>query len=172
MKILVAYASRMGSNAEIADRIGQQLEEAGHDVDVRPCSPTLAAAPYDGVVLGSALYIGRWDRPALLFLRREASRLTERPTWLFQSGPSGGTELSEVEVPRAVRRLCAKTGLALPVTFGGRLERAHAKSRLQRWMATGTYAGDFRDWDQVSAWTSLIVSGLAENRPHTAAPGA
>lgn len=164
MKLLVAYASRMGSNAEIAQRIGRQLQDAGHEVDVRPCSPTLDAGPYAGVVLGSALYLGRWERSALRFLRREAVQLAGRPTWLFQSGPCGtGLVLAEVDTPRAVRRLTTTIGLEEPVTFGGRLDRTQAHSRLQRWMATGTYAGDFRDWAQISAWTSVVLNSLSES---------
>ena len=37
-KILIAYASRTGSTAEIAQAIAAQLETAGHHVDLQPCS--------------------------------------------------------------------------------------------------------------------------------------
>ena len=166
MKLLVAYASRMGSNAEIAHRIGRHLTDAGHVVDVRPCSPELKATPYEGVVLGSALYVGRWDRPAVSFLHRQAAQLAERPTWLFQSGPCGdGLDLSAVRAPRAVRNVCARSGLAAPVTFGGRLDPATARSSFDRWVASGTRVGDFRDWEQISAWTWGVVRALASGRP-------
>lgn len=171
MKILVAYASRMGSNAEIAQRIGQQLTEAGHDVDVSRCADAAAANDYDAVLLGSALYMGRWDKTALRYLRAQSDQLAQRPTWLFQSGPCGeGLELEHVDTPRAVRRLSGRIGLAPPVTFGGRLDRAKATTTLSRWMATGTYAGDFRDWDQVHAWTAEVMAQLAGGRHRAPLP--
>ncbi len=166
MKILVTYASRRGSNAEIAARIGQQLLAAGHEVIVGPCSEAPGAADFDAVILGSALYVGRWDRTAVGYLASQASQLRGRPTYLFQSGPCGeGFDLAHVKTPRAVRRLAAQLGLQPPVTFGGRLERSRGRTRLDRWMATGALAGDFRDWDQVKAWTAHIVAQLAEPRP-------
>ena len=54
MRVLVTYASRHGSTAEIAERVGQVMR----------------------VVLGSAIYLGRWLRPARRFLRAEPARRT------------------------------------------------------------------------------------------------
>jgi menaquinone-dependent protoporphyrinogen oxidase len=171
VKILVAYASRMGSNAEIAQRIGEQLREAGHEVDVAPCADAADAAGYEAVILGSALYMGHWDKAASGYLKSQAVHLAQRPTWLFQSGPCGeGFDLEHTDTPRAVRKLSGQIGLAAPVTFGGRLDRAKATTRLGRWMATGTYAGDFRDWDQVRRWTGEVVAELAEGRHRAPQP--
>lgn len=169
MRILVGHASRMGSTAEIAARIGEQLSAAGHDVDVRPCVDAPPAADYDAVVIGSAIYVGRWLRPATRYLQTQAPALSSRPTWLFQSGPCGaGFDLDAVRIPRAVRRLSRRIGSAPTATFGGRLERARATGRLSRWMATGDLSGDFRDWELVRSWTATIVLQLA--RGHRGAP--
>jgi menaquinone-dependent protoporphyrinogen oxidase len=171
VRILVAYASRMGSNAEIAQRVGQQLRESGHDVDVLRCADAAEAGAYDAVIIGSALYMGRWDKDGLRYLKAQSAALAQRPTWLFQSGPCGeGFELEHVDIPRAVRRLSSRIGLAPPVTFGGRLDRARATTTLSRWMATGTYLGDFRDWDQVRAWTAEVLAQLAGGRHRAPVP--
>ena len=115
MKILVAYASRMGSTAEIAERMADQLSEAGHDVDVSQCVDAPDALGYEAVIIGSALYIGRWEPSALRYLRAKALQLGQRPTWLFQSGPCGeGSELEHVETPGAVRRLSHRIGAGTP----------------------------------------------------------
>ena len=34
MRVLVAYASRHGSTAEIAERIGERMRDAGHETAV------------------------------------------------------------------------------------------------------------------------------------------
>ena len=165
----MAHASRMGSTAEIARRIGEQLRSAGHDVDVRSCADAGDAASYDAVVLGSALYVGRWLPQARRYLQSQAEALARRPTWLFQSGPCGdGFDLAAVRAPRAVRRSAAAIGAELPTTFGGRLDRARATDRLSRWVATGTLAGDFRDWHLVRSWTDEIIADLAAG--HRPAP--
>ena len=36
MKVLVAYASKHGSTAEIAETVGTVLQERGYEVDVKP----------------------------------------------------------------------------------------------------------------------------------------
>ena len=87
--VLVAYASRMGSTQEIATAIGDQLTGRGFNVHVVAAAAAPNARTFDAVVLGSALYTGRWDRDALGYLRRNGPDLADRPTWLFQSGPTG-----------------------------------------------------------------------------------
>jgi menaquinone-dependent protoporphyrinogen oxidase len=165
MKILVAYASRMGSTAEIAGRIADQLRAAGHVAETSPCTEAPGADRYDAVILGSALYVGRWDATATRYLKAQAVALAQRPTWLFQSGPCGpGAAVVRVATPRAVRRLAARIGLAAPATFGGRLDRSLATTRICRWMATGAYAGDFRDWDTIQTWTAMVLAELAAGR--------
>jgi menaquinone-dependent protoporphyrinogen oxidase len=159
--VLVAYASRMGSTQEIATAIGDQLTGRGFDVQVVAAAAAPNARIFDAVVLGSALYTGRWDRDAVDYLRRNAPDLADRPTWLFQSGPSGPpTAIRATPTPRAVRRWADKIGLAAPTTFGGNLDRSRAKGLLARWVSVGDLAGDFRDWDQIRAWADGIADQL------------
>jgi menaquinone-dependent protoporphyrinogen oxidase len=170
MQILVAYASRMRATEEIAQAIATELRNAGHAVDVASCQSAPDAWKYDAIIVGSALYIGRWDKTAVDYLKRQAQDLAERPVWLFQSGPVGdGAETEQVDAPRPVRKLVEQLDLASPVTFGGRLDPARATGPVTRWMATGLYKGDFRDWDRVRDWAASINSALSArpvgNRP-------
>ena len=163
--VLVAYASRMGSTREIAAAIGAQLTSRGFDVEVVVADATLPARSFDAVILGSALYMGRWEKGAIKFLRRQAPDLANRPTWLFQSGPSGPPEgVRPTATPRAVRLVCEKVGLAAPTTFGGNLDPARAKGLLARWVSVGDLAGDFRDWDQIRAWADGVADQLVALR--------
>ena len=59
-KVLVAYGSKHGGTREIAERIGQVLQEAGLAVTARSADETGDVASYDAVVLGSAVYAGQW----------------------------------------------------------------------------------------------------------------
>ena len=57
--------------------------------------------------------------------------------------------------------MIGSNGLAAPVTFGGRLDKAHAIGPVSRWMAAdGSLSGDFRDWDRIRAWASDIARQL------------
>jgi len=97
-QVLVAYATKHGATAEIADRIGQVLRQAGLYTDVLPVEDVNDLAHYKAVVLGSAVYIGRWRKEAARFLKAGERVLTEQLVWLFSSGPTGegnAVELTE-----------------------------------------------------------------------------
>ena len=49
--VLVAYATKYGATAEIADKIGQVLREAGLRTDVLPVDRVGDLTPYKAVVL-------------------------------------------------------------------------------------------------------------------------
>jgi menaquinone-dependent protoporphyrinogen oxidase len=56
---------------------------------VAPVQDVGAIDGYDAVVLGSAVYLGNWMKPAKEFAVREAAALAAVPVWLFSSGPIG-----------------------------------------------------------------------------------
>jgi menaquinone-dependent protoporphyrinogen oxidase len=55
---------------------------------VRPVEQVGDLSGYTEVVLGSAVYVGRWLEPARRFVEEHADELAARPTWLFSSGRS------------------------------------------------------------------------------------
>ncbi|GAA3114027.1 menaquinone-dependent protoporphyrinogen oxidase [Kribbella aluminosa] len=158
--VLVAYASKMGATAGIAEAIGADLREHGHDVDVLDVAQVHSIEPYAAVVLGSAIYIRRWRREAVQFLRNHVDALCTRQVWLFHSGPVGPDKDQVQEMPAAVRRLAHEIGATPAVTFAGRLERDTAKGFLARRLATGDLAGDSRDWTKIRAWADDISAAI------------
>ena len=62
---MVAYATKKGATARIADLIGDVLRCNGHDVDVLGVTEVRSIEPYDAVVLGSAIYVRRWRLQAM-----------------------------------------------------------------------------------------------------------
>ncbi|MFC7619422.1 flavodoxin domain-containing protein [Microlunatus sp. GCM10028923] len=166
-RVLITYASRMGSTAEIARALGDQLIRRGVDAVVLPTDRVRSLTGFDAVVVGSAVYLRRWLPEALHWLKANAPELAERPTWLFQSGPCGADSPDPDRVPRAVDRLAFAIGAEPPVTFGGRLDRALARSPLQRWISDGPLAGDYRDWDVIAQWGDTIADRLIEQPQNT-----
>ena len=61
-QVLVTYATKYGATAEIAEKIGQVLREADMRTDVLSVDRVSDVSPYKAVVLGSAVYIGRWPQ--------------------------------------------------------------------------------------------------------------
>jgi menaquinone-dependent protoporphyrinogen oxidase len=161
-RVLVAYASRMGSTKEIAEAIGEELRARDLDVDVLPCSSDPKPDGYDAVIIGSAIYVRHWDKAASSYLKQYAPILAERPTWLFQSGPCGpGAESEQLDPPKGVAKQMSKHGLPRPRTFGGRLDVEHAIGPVSRWMGEkGPLSGDFRDWEQIRRWAQEIGKEL------------
>lgn len=66
--ILIAYATKYGATAEIAEKIGQVLRQAGLPADVQPADRVGDLTAYKAVVLGSAVYAGQWRGEAVTFL--------------------------------------------------------------------------------------------------------
>jgi menaquinone-dependent protoporphyrinogen oxidase len=159
-RILVAYASRHDATAEIAAAIAGELASAGCSVDLGEARDVASVAAVDAVVVGSALYLGRWDEAALQLLRRERAALATIPTWLFSSGPVGvGTATARPErlpQPDEVAALAVEIG-ARATTFGGRVEPGAEAFDLQI-MANAGLAGDWRDFERIRAWARGIAA--------------
>jgi menaquinone-dependent protoporphyrinogen oxidase len=163
-KVLVAYASKNGSTAEIAEAIAKTLQEAGATVVCAEAGEVVSVEPYDAVVLGSAVYIKRWRRDAKRFLRRYAKQLQELPFWVFSSGPAGEPKGDPnpawLEPPRVVERV-ERLGVREHVVFGGRLP-LNPRSPTARAMvkACPPEFRDRRDWDEIHTWTARIAAEL------------
>src|SRR4029453_8890270 len=114
-RVLVTYASKMGSTQEIAEAIGRELETHGIDVVIAPCADNVSPEGCDGVIIGSAIYTRRWVKAATKYLKRHAHELDRHKTWLFHSGPCGEGERGEqVQAPKAVARTIAARGFPAP----------------------------------------------------------
>ncbi|HEV2642793.1 MAG TPA: flavodoxin domain-containing protein [Candidatus Elarobacter sp.] len=159
MRVLIAYASKMGGTAGIAETIGDALFERGIVADVVPVDVAGPPATFDAVLVGSGLYMSRWRRSARRFVRRNAAALQQRPVWFFSSGPLDATA-TEKEIPPVaqVRTLMTKIGARGHATFGGRLS-PDATGFPARAMAK-EHAGDWRDPKAVRAWADLIADQL------------
>jgi menaquinone-dependent protoporphyrinogen oxidase len=158
--VLVAYATKHESTHEVAAALAARMRIRGAEVDVRPASEVGTLAPYGAVVLGGALYAGRWHRDARRFLDRRHEELRRLPLAVFAMGPLK-LEPADVDASRRqLDRALAKEPDLVPVSvriFGGVVDPAKL-----RFPFTHMDASDARDWDAVSAWAEELVRRLAE----------
>jgi menaquinone-dependent protoporphyrinogen oxidase len=173
-RVLVAYASRHEATAEIAAAIAGELGAGGCVPQVGEARTVGSLAGVDAAVVGSALYLGRWDETALELLRRERATLALIPTWLFSSGPVGeGRATARPErlpQPEDVAALAAEIG-ARATTFGGRVDPDEEGFDLAI-MASAGLAGDWRDFARIRAWARGVAADVMARTAATVGAGA
>ena len=165
--VLVAYASKHGGTRQIAERIGRTLRQAGIRADVAPVDSISGLDDYGAVVLGSAVYYGRWRKPAANYLRDHEKDLAGRPIWLFSSGPTGTGDAVQLlrgwRLPDALLPIAERLHARDIAVFHGALDRDKL-GFLERLIAERVSAafGDYRDWQAVDSWASTIAEALKQ----------
>lgn len=160
MKVLVCAASKYGATSEIAKGVGEVLAGKGLEVVVVPPERAGAIEQFDAVVLGSAVYMGQWMKPARELAERSAAALASRPVWLFSSGPVG-EPAKPAGNPVDVSKVLQSTRARDHRIFTGKLVRKQL-SFPERAMASAIRAqeGDFRNWAEIREWATSIADTL------------
>lgn len=171
LRVLVTYSSVHGSTAEIARAISLTLARTGIDVEVLPVSEVQHVRWYDAVVVGSAVYGGKWRKEALDFLSRFGLELFHRDVWLFQSGPLGNSAQAIVKaLPVDVSLYAEYLRVKGAATFGGKLDELSG-GPVARFLARAGFVGDYRDFAEIRSWAEevarktamTVVTGRVEN---------
>jgi menaquinone-dependent protoporphyrinogen oxidase len=164
MTVLVAYASKRGSTAEIAETVAATLRREGLSVCLERVEDVGSLEPYDAAVIGSAVYMKRWRGDARHFVKRHRKALRQMPFWVFSSGPVGdpagdGADWSE---PPKIAAKVAELGGRDHVVFGGRLP-SEPHGLMEKAMVEGTPREyrDRRDWTEIRDWAKQIAAEVA-----------
>jgi menaquinone-dependent protoporphyrinogen oxidase len=164
MAVLVAYASKRGSTAEIAETVAATLRREGQKVCLEAAGDVRSLERYDAVVLGSAVYMKRWQGDAKHFLKKHRKALRHLPFWVFSSGPVGdpaGDDPDWEESPKLTEKVEEMGGKG-HVVFGGCLP-AEPRGTMEKAMveAVPREHRDRRDWDEIRGWALLVAAELA-----------
>jgi menaquinone-dependent protoporphyrinogen oxidase len=162
-RILIAYASRRGTTAEIARAIGKDLEAAGKSVVVAELKGISSLEGVDAVVIGSPVYMAKIEKEVAGFVARHRDGLSKVPVAAFAVGiaPVDPRVGSVGEVLEKLRAALDPVRPVAVTMFAGRLELARM-SFFERTM-TGlmkVLTGDFRDWDAIRAWARELPALL------------
>jgi menaquinone-dependent protoporphyrinogen oxidase len=161
-KVLVAFSSRHGATDELARMIGATIAAQGPSVEIRRMEDVDTVFPYGALVLGSAVYLGRWTGEARRFIDLHEEGIVARPTWLFSSGPIGDDiGIEQFDAAELVDRTKARDHHL----FGGRLAKRSLRLG-ERAIAglLGAQDGDYRDWPTAAAWATAIARTLADEQ--------
>jgi len=181
-KILVTYASRTGSTAEVAEAIGKTLtppslpasSRAGGiealSVDILPMQAVKDLSLYQAVIAGSAIRKSKWLPEAVQFIRAYQSTLRHKPLAMFTvcitlAMPNGEQYRSTVAEWVAPVR-----GLVTPLSeglFAGMLDFNKLPFNWDTLMFRASVAfgifprGDHRDWNAIHVWAESLKPMLA-----------
>ena len=53
MRMLIAFGSKMGGTEGLATMLAGDLQDLGHEVDVRPAADVDSVEPYEAVIVGA-----------------------------------------------------------------------------------------------------------------------
>jgi menaquinone-dependent protoporphyrinogen oxidase len=165
----VAYATKYGATAEIAEKIGEVLRSQGLQAEVQPADRAADPGSYTAAILGSAIYAGQWRKEAVTFLETNEQTLSGMPVWFFSSGPTG--EGNPVELvkgwrfPDGQRPLADRIEPRDMAVFHGVIdgEKVNFAEKLIIKVLKAPF-GDFRDWEAITAWATTIADELNQER--------
>ena len=154
--ILVVYATKNGSAKSVAEAIATELHGSGATVDI--CPARAAREPVTGrdlVIVGGAIYSGRWHRDAHRFLRRHREDLAGVPVAVFGMGPREDRPESWQRAREQLDHALAKRPWLTPAAvavFGGVDPPGRGNRHARR---------DLRDWVAIRGWARQVADSIA-----------
>ena len=164
-RILVTYASRTGSTAEVAHAIGKTLSDEGAAVDVIAMNEVQDLSPYRAVVAGSAIRGSRWLPEAVEFLQKHRAALAEKRFAMFTVCITMAMKNAERYRPAVLNWIAPARALVRPLSeglFAGRLDFARMPLNKDTLLfrlsvALGVFPrGDHRDWNAIRLWAESL----------------
>jgi menaquinone-dependent protoporphyrinogen oxidase len=164
--VLIAYATRAGSTAEVAEAVGEAMQNAGVPAEVQPVSQINSLAGREAVILGAPVYIGKFPKEFHEFLELHHEALQGMRPWCFVLGPvqnkpaefEGARKQAERQLGRypwlrvAELRVFAgrwsATNLPFPFSLIGKIP-GNPLNRIP--------AEDVRDWASIREWATGVA---------------
>ena len=168
--ILVAYASKYGSTGGVAEAIGKELCMKGAKVNVALIKNVKNLSAYQGIVVGGAIFRGKWMSEAVNFVKTNADTLRQVPVAYFMvcmimHQPTEENRRKSLSFLDPVLQTVPQVKPVDIAPFAGAMHYQNLswlnKEILQ---SKGLPEGDFRDWEGIRAWargldSSLLVAG-------------
>ncbi len=164
-KILVTYASRLGSTAGVAEAIGKTLLDNGAQVEVRRMEEVTDLTPYSAVVAGSAIRGKQWLPEAMQFMQKHQAALRQKPFAAFLVCMTLAMKNGEKYRPHVATFLDPVRALVRPVSEGlfagvlniSKVESFSNRLKFRLSVLFGVWKeGDHRDWNAIREWANNL----------------
>ena len=164
-KILVTYASRSGSTAEVTAAICQSFVDSGVTVDLLPIQQVSTLIPYQAVIVGSAIRKSKWLPEAVQFVQTHQETLRHKPLAMFTLCITLAMSNSEQYRSAVAGWTAPVRALVGPLSEGlfaglldfNKLPFNWDTLKLRATVAAGIFPrGDRRDWNAIRAWAESL----------------
>ncbi|MCJ7782603.1 MAG: flavodoxin domain-containing protein [Desulfobacterales bacterium] len=169
-RLLIAYGSRCGSTGGVAETIGQVLSVAGAAVDLRLVKNVDDLSPYQSVIVGSAIRMGKWLPEAVEFLKTHQGTLSRVPVAYFavcltMKDDTAENRRKALGYLDPVRKQFPQVKPADIGLFAGAVDYkklSFAYSLILK--VKGAPEGDFRNWEAIRTWATGIRPALDDGK--------
>lgn len=158
-RILVTYATKAGSTAEIAAKIGEHLSARGFAVDVINVKSKPDPKNYQAVILGSCIRMGGWLPEMMDYIKAHQFTLNSMQAALFTVHMlnAGDDETSIVARTAYMDKVRALMPGTEEVYFIGAMDFSKL-SILDCFISkmVKSVESDQRDWDKIKKWSETL----------------
>lgn len=161
--ILIVYATRSGSTAEVAQAIAEEFKKKGAIVDVCNAKDTPTVKGYTAVVIGSSIRYGSWLPEAITYIKSNKEYLSNVPVAYFNCGifivQKDPQKQAEVEKYNNAAKAIVKP--VAEASFAGKIDMSKLSfidKNITK--AIGISNGDKRDFSTIRQWAQELYPQL------------
>ena len=184
-RVIIVYGTRYGATRSTSEEIAKVLQGEGMEVKVADAKKEKIKdiSPYDVIIVGSGMQMGKWTKEPEAFLEKHQKELTNKKVAIFVSSGAEAfleyekkTEEAESNRKQYLEEKAAKYNLQ-PVSlvmFGGvwdynkmnflfKKTLASFKPRLEAAGIKETEPGiyDTRNWENIRTWAKELAGKIA-----------